>query len=438
MRIIKGLAWLVVGVLLVLGLMYAWGRLRPPTAEQARALSLLQQDLKPSHGSNAFHRLWFGDFDIPDDRLDAAYAQELPRAREWVAAHGKTSDQLMPAPTPDFPALPTMTKAERELTCRARETHCLEKIRAHRDEVRDVLARHRERLAQDEALAGDDYLWSDMPAHPLVFIPRYGADVGLWSTAIALDFIDGRHQEAMEQACTQVHAMRRLHAHSNTLIGTMVMAGRVQGATHLFAELLADMPPDEAVPDRCRQAFAPVQADDVSLCASAQGEYAFLQGILGASYDDRWYHQIAWNLRNTSRQQARNYGELCEPTVTEQALRDQHITLTPPTAHADVFDRVSNPVGTILVSISGGMFDDYLARQQDMVATLRMGATLLWLHDARNAAEPLQERIEQRPAWMHVDASRALRISPDARTITLSLHNRHKSEPAEWPLPVGL
>jgi hypothetical protein len=45
--------------------------------------------------------------------------------------------------------------------------------------------------------------------------------------------------------------MRRLHAHSNTLIGTMVFSMRLRGGVQLFAQLLADTPVDATLPPSC-------------------------------------------------------------------------------------------------------------------------------------------------------------------------------------------
>jgi len=105
---------------------------------------------------------------------------------------------------------------------------------------------------------------------------------------------------------------------------------------------------------------------------------------------------------------------------------------------ADTFDFIANFVGTILMQIAGPTYDDYLLRQQDMAAALRLGATVIWLRDTQGSGMPLHERIERRPAWMHVDARRALRMSEDRRHLSVGWYGKRMEALSEWPLPADL
>ncbi|WP_430392044.1 hypothetical protein [Dyella sp. 20L07] len=442
-RVLKGLAWLLACALLVLAAAFAWGRLRPPTETQAQALDVLHQDLRPTQGRNAFPLLWLVNFDVPLDQMDAVYAKELQRATTWLASRPNSSaveGSVMPGPQVAFPKLPYLTSEEKAMLCSTRDSDCLGKVRAHRDDVRAVLVRQSLRLAHDEALSETDYEWNDMPVSMLAGFPSYGSSMGLWESATALDFVDGRSSQAMQRACSNVMTMRRLHARNNTLLGSMIFAARLQGAVHLFSQMLGELPANEVLPGSCTQAFAPVVEADVDMCAIGQTEFAFASAVASDMQKDeeQWYNRWKWSVQGIQRLWATKYGALCKQVTRAELLADSPITLAGAIENPDVFDWISNPAGVMLTRMGLASFDEYLNRQQDVAASLRLGATVLWLRQTRGAAIPLNERLAQRPAWMRVADDRQLRVSLDGRTMSMNFRSKRSDWPATWPLPAGL
>lgn len=440
MRVFKGLLAAVAALLLALLAAFAWGRLRPPTAEQEKALALLHKDLKPTAGRNANAWLWFMGFDIPADQVDVVYERQRQRMMAWAESYKPGSSPVAPPEIQtDFPKLPSMTSSDRDLLCKPREADCLGKVRAHNNEILALLARHDKLLGRDKALVDFDYVWSDMPTGPLIPFPSFATGMGLWQTSIAADFVEGKQAQAMDAACTHVATMRRLHAHANSLVTTMVFAARLRGSVRLFSELLKEYPADESLPASCTAAFAPVTVEDVDLCPSMQAEFAIVASLELVGGPERWYENLSWSGSHTRRLLAADYGAMCEPGLTQRLLADEHVEVARHPPRVDLFDFISNSAGTILTRMPGPSFDAYLARQQDVAATLRMGALLIWMRDAPRDGTLPSQRLAQRPAWMHFAESRHVALTDDGRSLKMdvldSAGQANTPWPTSWALP---
>ncbi|ULU26080.1 hypothetical protein [Dyella terrae] len=442
MRVFKGLLWAVAALLVALLAAFAWGRLRPPTPEQGRALALLHKDQKPTAGRNANPWLWFMGFDIPADRVDAAYEQQRRRTAAWAESYKLGSGSATPPEIQaDFPKLPSMSSRERDLLCRPRDADCLGKVRAHGGEILALLARHEKLRGRDEALSDFDYIWGDIPGWPFMSIPPFATGMGLWHTSIAVDFVDGKQAQAMDAACSQVATMRRLHAHANSLVATMVFAARLRGSVRLFSELLSELPADASLPVSCAGAFAPVTAEDVDMCPSMQAESAIVASPELFGRPEHWYENWNWSGSQTQRLLAADYGAMCEPDLAQRLLADEHVEMMRHPPRVDLFDFISNSTGTIISRIPVPSFDAYLARQQDTAATLRMGALLIWMRDTPRDGTSPSERLAQRPAWMRFAEDRHVALSTDGRSLTmgvLDIAGQGISPwPTTWALPAG-
>jgi hypothetical protein len=436
-KVLKGLAWLVASVIVVLIAAFTWGRLRPPTAEQAQALAALHADLKPKQGRNAFPLQWFVNFDVPYDQLDTLYAKDRERIQKWAETFPQVNGLPGPSPQPPYPPLAPLDK-DKDLLCALRDSNCLDKVRSNREVIHAVLIKHQQRLERDEALSSYDYSWSDLPQQAYVSIPSYGASMRLWSTAAALDFVEGRVAQGLERACANVLTTRRLHAHSNTLVGTMVMGVRLQDAIQLFLQMLSEVPADQALPASCGIAFAPITLDDLDLCASMQSEFSafFESGFLDreAKWNEHWQVSDA----GTRRLAAPTYAMACTDATHKQLLSDRRILVQRMKPEPDVFDWISNGTGSVIAQMAAPEISDYLNRQQDLVASLRLGATVLWLRETRSTGHPVAVRLSQRPAWMQMADDRGFRLSPDGSSVLMGRHAIKTQWPEKWPLPTGI
>lgn len=437
--LLKGLLAIVVGGCVLLVVAFAWGRLRPLTEAQTAAWATLHAHQKPMQGRNAYPLQWFADFDVPYDQIDSLYAKDNERVAAWITSLEANPAAISspPAPHPPYPALAALG-SDKTLLCAMRDNDCLGKARAHHEALRAALNRHRVRLERDQALAHYDYAWNEVPSHAFAMIPSYGGSLGLWSSAAALDFVEGRAQQGLESTCTQALTMRRLHAHSNTLIGSMVFAARLQGTARLFLQMLSELPPDQALPDSCSQAFAPVIPDDVDLCTVMRGEFAGFLDSRTLELDHKWYQGWQLSYAGMRHLAAPVYATPCNEATRQQLLTDQRFVAQSINPRPDVFDWISNWAGVIQLDISTLNFNGYYNRQQDTAATLRLVATVMWLRETHGEHQPLDVRLAQRPAWMQVSKDRDLKISPDKASLYMGNHGNYQPSTDEWPLPKGL
>jgi hypothetical protein len=445
MRMLKGLAWLVGIVLIVLVLAFAWGRLRGPSELQSKALVLLDQDMKPTRGRNAFPAIWLSDYDVPVDQINLLYAQDRQRVHTWVTkleSEGSVPSDFIAPSADKYQKLPPLTAEEKELTCGNREENCLSNVRAHRDEVRALLTRQSVRLRHDEELGNYDFDWNDLPPNSFTPYPPYGSTHNMWLTSAALDFVEGKSTSALQQACTNIANLRRLHGHENTLVGTMVNAVRMEAVANVFVHMVSELPVDQQLPDTCAEAFATVGLDDVNLCASMQWEFRVVVGEIDLAdrtkKPTRWLNNLIFSKIGTQRQKAAQFGWICSDRAHRQLLDDHRFAVTDFPSEADVFDWLSNASGSVLVFIPQPVYADYLNRQEDAAATLRLVATILWLRQTYGSGKTLAERLPQRPVWMRITDDRGLQLSSDGRSLHMGYHGPGKTGIIDWPLPAGL
>ncbi|MEO9215977.1 MAG: hypothetical protein ABI227_10040 [Rhodanobacter sp.] len=278
-RLTKGLLWIfdVILIALIGGLI--WGRLRPPNQAQAAALVMLQQEQSPTRGHNAWATFWLLDYDVPAGKRDEAYARERTHLFDWA---GKALSGDASAPDYDslvarqYPKLPVIAAADRDRLCHVNDVDCLGKVREQVQPLRALLARQRMRLARSQSLTADDFLWGDTPLNFSTPLPPFVTAENLQLTDTALDFVEGRQQQALSRVCGDVRTLRQLHAHTNSMIGAMVMVSWTEATERLFADMLAELPVDQSAPANCEAAFASVTQADVDMCAPMQREYQLL------------------------------------------------------------------------------------------------------------------------------------------------------------------
>jgi hypothetical protein len=204
--------------------------------------------------------------------------------------------------------------------------------------------------------------------------------------------------------------------------------------------MLAELPADQDVPDACAKAFAPVETADVDLCASMQWEFRYVDGIylMVNKEQIRWWDRLGFSRTITRRQEASQFSRMCSDDTRSKLLSDQRFTVGNMPVHSDIVDWVSNITGSVLVGTPQRAYVDYLNRQQDTAATLRLVATILWLEHTRGNGISLQDRLQQRPAWMHMADDRDLHVSKDNRSVHMGQHGLGNADMTDWPLPAGL
>jgi hypothetical protein len=175
--------WTVLTLFLLLVATFAYYRLRGPTTEQQTALALLRKDYRPAHGVNAFPLLFYLDYDVPEDQLDARMAAEIPKVRQWLEADPFSNIDYKT----DAPLLPRLSQKEQAALCGFDGKGCLAKVASHPAAVRATLATHSVMAERVQAFERTNFYWSKFPANPFISIKYNPEWARLWLSALALE-----------------------------------------------------------------------------------------------------------------------------------------------------------------------------------------------------------------------------------------------------------
>jgi hypothetical protein len=408
-------------------------RLIGPTTEQREALAMLQTARDaPREGGNAFALLWLMRYDVPDADIERIAATDV-REAETRFATGHSLKDLVPA---DRPRLAAPESASPSL-CEERTSGCLAHVRANVEGTRTLIAEHSRWIERMRLFERRDHYNLDLPLTMETPLPDPGPSQRLRLSALALAWVEGRQEEALIELCGNIGAWRRLRSGTNSLVFSMIAVSFAKGGIDLFAEMLAELPMDAKVPAACATTFAPVTADDVSMCTEMGGEFAWVaeastmldkEGERRAAGVGRELVQgIFTPLVRSSRQfvswMSTPYAEVCKAPVIERARAD--IPMFPPPLTIARLACASAIVDCVLAETGAPHLSGYHARLLDMAARLRLAATLLWLRETRDDPRPLADRLASRPDHLR-SGTRATGIGEDGRSLWIENLDKQK------------
>ena len=431
---IRWVSYFVLAVIVTVSVVFAAYRIRGPSHAQREALALMQKDYRPKEGTNAFPLLWYVEYDVPDAEIAPRFAREIAAFRAAL-----DSDEV-PIPYEPHAAKLAEAKGDPSRLCELRAGGCLANVTADPAFMRATLATYPVMSARDKRLATADYYWNDFPVDSRavpVAVPQLAQRV--WLSEYALEYADGHRSAALADTCGNLDAWRRMHRGTNSLVGSMTAIAFAQGATHLFADMLAALPAGEPVPDACTHALRPIEAADVDRCAEMAGEFAFSRRTFEftTAPGDRsgsWRERLGWWITLAVPQWegwiAEQEAYFCEdPPVSLLADEPR------PASQVRVIERlecISSLNGCLLADIAPA-YADYDTRTLDYAAHLRLAASLLWLRET-TSAKPLAQRFAERPNALR---SGTRNSGYDATARMLFVDNLWTGREGRFTLPVA-
>lgn len=306
------------------------------------------------------------------DAPPAQAPQQLGQARllayvEWLDA-GEPEDG--PADTPGaLPAPP------REQLCDAGEAQCLARLASGRLDGARLLAEHATLV---ERYRG----WRDGPAPrqqalpgPAEPLPQYSLLVqGNHLLALqAVGLIEqGNPPAARELLLQDIAGLRRQLADSDTLIGKMLVLRMLANDVQRLAlwqgrGLLPALPP-----------LAPLSEAERSLRLPMQHEFAgaarLLRGLRESSADD-YGDAPLWLLYKPQRSINRawpHYARIAELSELTSAQLARRLAERPAQENPSPWQEPRNPIGQILLNLSGPALERYVLRTHDLDARIRL------------------------------------------------------------------
>lgn len=429
-----GLALLV----LVVGV-FAVSRLMGPTDAQRAALALLEADDPKPTGRNAFASLWLIEYDVPEAEREALVQVDAERYRqaltelevhEGLPMFSRASDK-------GFEKIPN--RLDGPPYCGARDADCLSTVRVQREAYVQRIAWERDLLERVRALSAYDHSRSPMPLDHRMPVPPVQR-ISILRTASALDFIEGRTDEALAGLCQDADTWRRLGSNTDSLILSMIGVSVIDNHARLLMDMLAELPLDHPLPAACGRAFDP-QRITPDLCPAMRGEANWTFAIMKTdslekrSPSARLLRPILMDIEATRARMAPTYAHGCTDGVRRALVDDTPIPPAPGPGSPWRLDCASNFMGCTLASIGAPAYMDYLARAQDAQAMLRTVDTILRLREqmATNGKTMAQAVREDglRPA---VDTWRTPTF--DEATGEIGIPLRGDSSRTEWRIPL--
>lgn len=434
----------VAGVFFVLAVLWLTARYSGLSDEQRDALAIMQ--LPPAEGENAFPLLWLLQYDVPEEDMAKVMAKDVQRFSRQPIGANFDDDRWGETSAADEYAFLGLNAEQAQLICRGGHSDCLDRVRQNQQAVADLISDRQDLLRRLDKLRSTDYYRSSFP--PRLDMPLPAFQPAFFSaTQHALWFVEGRVDEALAGVCQDIATWRRLASGADSLIVQMIGIAYSSDANgRLMAQMLAELPLDQPLPQVCAIALAAPADEELSLCNALRGEYAFMAGsidfVLGANPDDYWHRLIEPLVLNRETflvDQARALEPACREATKQAIAADQRdVSLTGVDTGLLRWRCVDNIAGCVLLQIGQPHYSDYLARVQDHAARLRLLATLAWLRDQPEISiDNLGQRLAQRPDWMQ-SPTREITLGPGGKTLQIQAFESSRGEVLELPLPVAM
>ena len=442
-----GLKWaartLIVFILLTLA---AWSisRWLGPTDAQEAALATMRE-LPPLKGKNAFGALWLLPYDVPVSERDKILAEDARRfsAIPTRAMDASAADRVFSSSALERYPDQSPSQADLSLFCSYRDD-CIHKVSADHEKYDALVRRHGALLDRIETLSDFDGLRHLMGQRVFdAAVPSYGYAV-LPATRYALQFSRGMEFEAFDGTCGAISTWRKLSAGSDLLIS------RLSGAafsgefyTRLFASMLAKVPRDFVLPPSCGPAFTAPSPDELSMCRTMQGEFAFMMAAAETSITarpplrhsvHRWFFRAASTPEMLEGEVAHALAYYCS-AAADRAMADDVPFVRPSTQDGWLrLQCIGNKESCLLIDIDAQQLQAFSGRIQDANAKLRLIAILLRLR-AEAVGQSVSEETLRKAFAQAGDVSRNVGISSSGRTLKMRNYENSRDDYWEIPLP---
>lgn len=421
-------------LVVVIGL-FTVSKVMGPTSEQRAALALLDADDPRPEGRNAFGAMWLIEYDVPLEEAEAVVAADVEDYRRALA--DAASGQVLSNQVSVAEGRYTRRRSDPSdlPDCGRADASCLAKVRERQNDYAQQVARDRAMVERIRGLAAFGHYRSPMENHIFPPLPPYKS-LFATHTASALDFVEGRTDDALEAVCTDVETWRRLSVNGDVLIFSMIGGAMVNVGTRLFSDMLAELPLDHPLPSICTTALDPAHVAP-NLCSAMRGEERIAQAHLD-SYGDEAYpflRSLLLDVKATRAFMAPVYAQACAEDVRRALIDDTAIAYPPVFMSPWQLQCVSNVLGCSVTYIGVPAYAPYLRRAQDVQAMLRTVDTVVHLRERAVASGKTVAQIVRedglRPA---VETWRTPVFDEVAEEIGIPL--REHSGRAEWRIPL--
>lgn len=433
-------------VLVLVGI-FLTSRFWPISSAQKQALEALQPVAQDFPGKNAYTALaTLAIDDLTPAQRQARVDAFIPKYVRWQDDYFAKTDNKTATHAP--PAAPTLQTESDHLAsvddrlCRFKDAaSCLAKLR--KQPAADTLVAQQALVARVAELA--EYGHYQQPPALLPGIDTTLPKASLLAAPLATHaqaYLQGDTQGALNGLCRDAMTGRMLMAHADNLLLAMVGGAMLSSNAELLASITAELPTNAALPPSCERALATLTVPEMSTCTAMRGEFAmgkaYFDGALKKEFS-KIKAEIFFNADKTIARNAEIMGWPCLPKNLQRIAKDNPLP-PPPSLSLYKLECASNYIGCVLSAIAAPTYSDYVARQQDAAAQLRLVQAVLWLRQQSDAQTnlPIAQRLKALPTYLQ-QSPRQIRVSRDGLALELPAYAKNGlAKPVSIPLPTAL
>ena len=432
---IKRIGGLLLALALVLlsavAVLWSVSRSAGPQSEVAAALDALDERWRPE-GRNALSGLWLMDYAIPDRaQRDSVLRDDLRKLHQSQVLTARVVGPDISTAEGRFP-LHLYGSEDRGQFCKVTDA-CLQRVRTDLKRYRDLIARNQAALKQLGEADDGDHLQGRFETLPnMVLQPRY-AQAYYPATELAVRFLDGEREAALDQTCRHIVRWRQLRQNTDSMETVGVAASfAARGYGQLAGDMLGEWPLTQPLPKVCDIAFQPPGSPEVQgLCRGMQGEFrtmaAELRRAVPAAGEQRkgpgWLryvpHAIVYDAEKTAARLAPHYAQYCQTSAQRAYIEDRDLE-QPLSGRSDEVGLacVANLAGCLLIDPANLDLSEQVVRLRHADAQLRLLGALQWLRAQPGIATDPAATLAQLPPHL-TSAAHPVRYDAATRSLVM-------------------
>lgn len=400
------------------------------TPEQRAAVDRIETGLS-FDGTNGFAALYSLGYNLTPAQQRQVLAEDAKRFAASSRSPRWTSSLNQVAPLPgDLNHNPA--------ACRAKDLPgCLAYVRAHNKAVGVELSANKTRIDQAQALVAFDHFQSPFADRLDRPIASYYA-IHWLPVRAAHQFASGDRAAGLATTCDAIRIGRSLLSGSDHLVGSMVGASAVARGSAVLAEMMAELPREEALPPSCDHALSPGLSPVNATCRAlvSEGRFSMLGmrnedmvGIVAAEQGvPRAVAAKLYNEDVSEAYEAPRFTQFCDAQSQKEIARDAPRSERAIKSMKGAVCTVA-PYSCVLNNMQSPRYNNYALRIQDSIAiweTVRLLAK--WREDGSGVALPAY--------WdKHHQGQRDVLVAQTHLSVPLYMHQPKRKSAQTLPLP---
>jgi hypothetical protein len=397
--------------LLALAIVFAYGRLRGPSPEQAEVLRILSEKPKYDPATNAEAYFWLLDYDVPEDKIQAITEEDVKRYNGLTDPDSIMNYQTVAAKS--YPKRKLTHELIDRLCSRDNIEKCLDGVSENKEVIQKALIERNSEVFALEKISNYKSYYLTMEMHLAGFIPAHSAGEGLRLASIANEFLYGDSNLAIDKTCQQIGAFRLISANSDTLVSALLAQALAKKRMQLLAYMLNRSSVQKPLLPSCEAAFVPVATDEKMLCHAFYGEFDSLRNLdvwinadtqgssseISFSSTDNLMMKLPSSHEIGMRVNAPSYARFCSIKAREAAEKNVALTQTADDRKAsscDMVDWVAAPQTCVLFGMAAADYDSYVRRRLHQAVQTTAMRNFLWLREQNSNSGDVEALLEAR------------------------------------------